>query len=187
MINLEKGQRLDLDFKHVCLGLGWSANTSNNEDEEYDLDASAFMLGSNKKLPKDEYFVFYNNLTSYDGAVQLSGDDRTGGDSDGEDNESITVDISKIDRSVEEIIFVASIYDAKKRKQNFGQVHNSYIRIYDSDTNAQIADYELEEDFSVENVVEFGRLYRRNGKWRFEALGIGYKGGLEELVAKYVG
>ncbi len=183
MINLEKGQRLEVDYKHISVGLGWSPSTSTGV--EYDLDASAFMIGVNKKMPKDEYFVFYNNLESYDGAVVLSGDDRTGGSNDGGDDETITVDLSKINGSIEEIIFVASIYEAKSRKQNFGQVHDSYIRIYDADTNVEIAKYALEEDFSIENIVEFGRLYRYQGKWKFEALGIGYKGGLQELLQKY--
>ena len=182
-ISLEKGQRIEIGLSKVSVGLGWDPNEGTGFD--FDLDASAFMLGANKKLPKDEYFVFYNNQKSPDGAVESTGDDLTGGNSDGGDDETLNVDLTKVDPLVQEIIFTATIYKAEDRKQNFGQVRNSYIRIYNSITNEEIARYDLDEDFSIETAVEFGRLYRRNGEWKFEAMGIGNKGGLQALVNKY--
>jgi tellurium resistance protein TerD len=182
-ISLEKGQRIEIGLTKVSVGLGWDPNEGSGFD--FDLDASAFMLGANKKLPKDEYFVFYNNQKSPDGSVESTGDDLTGGNSDGGDDETLNVDLTKVDPQVQEIIFTATIYKAEERKQNFGQVRNSYIRIYNSITNEEIARYDLDEDFSIETAVEFGRLYRRNGEWKFEAMGIGNKGGLQALVNKY--
>ena len=182
-ISLEKGQRIEIGLSKVSVGLGWDPNEGSGVD--FDLDASAFMLGANKKLPKDEFFVFYNNQTSPDGSVESTGDDLTGGNSDGGDDETLNVDLGKVDPQVQEIIFTATIYKAEERKQNFGQVRNSYIRIYNSITNEEIARYDLDEDFSIETAVEFGRLYRRNGEWKFEAMGIGNKGGLQALVNKY--
>ena len=182
-ISLEKGQRIEIGLSKVSVGLGWDPNEGSGFD--FDLDASAFMLGANKKLPKDEFFVFYNNQTSPDGSVESTGDDLTGGNSDGGDDETLNVDLGKVDPQVQEIIFTATIYKAEERKQNFGQVRNSYIRIYNSITNEEIARYDLDEDFSIETAVEFGRLYRRNGEWTFEAMGIGNKGGLQALVNKY--
>jgi len=183
-INLSKGQRIEVGLTKVGVGLGWQANPGSGYD--FDLDASAFMLGSNKKLPLDEFFVFYNNQQSPDMAVSSSGDDLTGSD-DGGDCETLNVDLSKVDPRIEEIIFTVTIHEAEARKQNFGQVHNSYIRIYDQDNGSEIANYDLDEDFSVETAIEFGRLYRRGDVWKFEALGIGYKGGLQFFVDKYVG
>lgn len=182
-INLQKGQRIEIGLQKVGVGLGWDPNESTGYD--FDLDASAFMLGENKKLPADEFFVFYNNQKSPDGAVESSGDDLTGGNSDGGDDETLTVDLSKVDPRVNEILFTATIHDADNRRQNFGQVRNSYIRIYNAITNEEIAKYDLDEDFSIETAVEFGRLYRRNGEWKFEAIGNGFKGGLEHFVNKY--
>ena len=182
-ISLEKGQRIEIGLSKVSVGLGWDPNEGSGFD--FDLDASAFMLGANKKLPKDEYFVFYNNQKSPYGSVESTGDDLTGGNSDGGDDETLNVDLTKVDPQVQEIIFTATIYKAEERKQNFGQVRNSYIRIYNSITNEEIARYDLDEDFSIETAVEFGRLYRRNGEWKFEAMGIGNKGGLQALVNKY--
>ena len=182
-ISLEKGQRIEIGLSKVSVGLGWDPNEGTGFD--FDLDASAFMLGGDKKLPKDEFFVFYNNQKSPDGAVESTGDDLTGGNSDGGDDETLNVDLSKVDSQIQEIIFTATIYKAEERKQNFGQVRNSYIRIYNSITNEEIARYDLDEDFSIETAVEFGRLYRRNGEWKFEAMGIGNKGGLQALVNTY--
>ena len=99
----------------------------------------------------------------------------------------MTVDLTKVDPSIQEIIFTVTIHEAESRRQNFGQVHNSYIRIYNAATNEEIARYDLDEDFSVETAVEFGRLYKRGNEWKFEAMGIGYKGGLQYFVDKYVG
>ncbi len=182
-ITLEKGQRIGIGLSKVSVGLGWDPNEGTGFD--FDLDASAFMLGSNKKIPNDNYFIFYNNPKSPDGAVESTGDDTTGGNSDGGDDETLNVDLQKVDPSIQEILFVATIYKADERKQNFGQVRNSYIRIYNSITNEEIARYDLDEDFSIETAVEFGRLYRRGGEWKFEAMGIGSKGGLQALVNKY--
>ena len=181
-INLTKGQRIEIGLSKVGVGLGWDPNEGTGFD--FDLDASAFMLGANKKLPQDEFFVFYNNQKSVDGSVESSGDDLTGGNSDGDD-ETLTVDLTKVDPKIQEIIFTVTIHEYEARKQNFGQVRNSFIRIYNANTNEEIAKYDLDEDFSVETAVEFGRLYRKGGEWKFEAMGIGHKGGLDFFVKKY--
>ena len=93
--------------------------------------------------------------------------------------------MAKVDPRIEQIVFTVTIHEFEERRQNFGQVRNSFIRIYDATTNVEICKYELGEDFSVETAVEFGRLYKRNGAWRFEAMGLGHKGGLATFVAKY--
>lgn len=184
MINLQKGQRIEIGLQKVGVGLGWDPSPEGEED--FDLDASAFMLGENGKLPADEFFVFYNNLKSPDGSVASSGDDLTGGNSEEGDDETITVDLRKVDSRVREIVFTATIYMAQERRQNFGQVRNAYIRIYNADTDEEIARYDLEEDFSIETGIEFGRLYLKNGVWKFNAMGVGNKGGLQAYVDKYV-
>jgi len=181
-INLEKGQRVNVNLPKFIVGLGWDANTSAS-GQEFDLDASVFVLGENKKMLADDYFIFYNNLKSPDGSVEHTGDNLTG-DGDGDD-ESIKIDLSKINNNAFEICFVVTIHDAENRRQNFGQVKNSFVRVYNPDTNEEILKYELEEDFSIETAVEFGRLYKRNGEWKFEAVGIGLKGGLKDYLSKY--
>ncbi len=181
-INLEKGQRVNMNLPKFVVGLGWDANASTT-GQDFDLDASVFVLGENKKLLTDSHFVFYNNLTSPDGAVEHTGDNLTG-DGDGDD-ESIKIDLSKINPNATELCFVVTIHDAENRKQNFGQVRNSFVRVYNPDTKEEILKYELEEDFSIETAVEFGRLYKRNGEWKFEAVGVGQKGGLQDYLTKY--
>ncbi|RVU00116.1 TerD family protein [Mucilaginibacter limnophilus] len=181
-INLQKGQREIIDAPKFTIGLGWDANSSST-GSAFDLDASVFIMGDNKKLLADEYFVFYNNTKSPDEAVEHTGDNLTGA-GDGDD-EQIKVDLSKISPQATEICIVVTIHEAATRRQNFGQVRNSFIRIFDSSTGADILKYELEEDFSIETAVEFGRIYKRDGKWKFEAVGVGMKGGLQDYLNKY--
>ncbi|MDB5070294.1 MAG: terD [Candidatus Eremiobacteraeota bacterium] len=183
-IDLQKGQRLDVGLSKIHVGLGWDpAEGKSNFD--YDLDASAFMLGANKKLVTDQFFVFYNNKVSPDGAVAAGEDDQSGTSTAGGDDETIDIDLDRVDQRVQEILICVSIHEAQERRQNFGQVGNAFIRIVNGQDNVELAKYELAEDFSVETAVEFGRLYRRESKWRFEAVGIGYRGGLNELVNRY--
>jgi tellurium resistance protein TerD len=181
-INLEKGQRINVELPKFTVGLGWDANSSST-GEKFDLDASVFILGENKKIISDEYFIFYNNLESPDGAIIHQGDNETG-EGDGDD-ESIIVDMSKINPAATEICIVVTIHKATERHQNFGQVRNSYVRIYNTDNKEELLKYELEEDFSIETAIEFGRIYKRNDEWKFEAVGVGQKGGLEEYLKKY--
>jgi tellurium resistance protein TerD len=181
-INLQKGQRESISAPKFTIGLGWDTNTSST-GTAFDLDASIFIMGDSKKLLSDEHFVFYNNLKSPDGAVEHSGDNLTG-DGDGDD-EQIKVDLSLIAPQATEICIVVTIHEAANRRQNFGQVRNSFIRIFDTASNTELLKYELEEDFSIETAVEFGRIYKRNNEWKFEAVGAGMKGGLQDYLNKY--
>jgi tellurium resistance protein TerD len=182
-ISLIKGQKIDIGLSKISVGLGWNPNEGTGFD--FDLDASAFMIDANRLIPTEEYFVFYGNTDSPDKALHHTGDDPTGGNSADGDDEIIQVDLSKINDTVEEILFVVTIHNAQERKQNYGQVRNSYIRIVDDSSGQEIAKYELGEDFSIETGVEFGRLYKREGKWKFEASGIGYKEDLSFFLSKY--
>lgn len=180
-INLQKGQRQNLDAPKFTIGLGWDTNSSST-GTGYDLDASVFVLGQNGKLLSDEHFVFYNNLSTPSGAVVHQGDNLTG-DGDGDD-EQIAIDLSKIEPNAAEICIVITIHDAETRRQNFGQVRNSFIRIIDQNQQ-ELVKYELDEDFSIETAVEFGRIYKKNDQWKFEAVGMGMKGGLDDFLNKY--
>lgn len=181
-INLQKGQRENINAPKFTIGLGWDTNSSST-GSGFDLDASVFILGENKKILSDAHFIFYNNLKSPDDSVIHTGDNLTG-DGDGDD-EQVKIDLTKINATVKEVCIVVTIHDAENRKQNFGQVRNSFIRIVDDSNNIEMVKYELEEDFSIETAVEFGRLYNKDGQWKFEAIGVGMKGGLEDYLNKY--
>jgi tellurium resistance protein TerD len=180
-INLQKGQRENLNAPKFTIGLGWDTNNSATGDG-FDLDASVFILGENGKLVTDEHFVFYNNPKSPDEAVIHTGDNLTGA-GDGDD-EQIKVDLTKVNAAAKEICIVVTIHEAEARRQNFGQVRNSFIRIMD-EQGVELVKYELDEDFSIETAVEFGRIYNKNDQWKFEAVGMGMKGGLQDYLNKY--
>ena len=182
-INLQKGQKIDIGLTKMSVGLGWKPNEGTGA--AFDLDASAFTIDANRVIPAEEYFVFYGNTDSPDKALHHTGDDPTGGKSAEGDDETIQVDLSRVNSDVQEILFVVTIHEATHRKQNYGQVRDSYIRIVDDSNGQEIAKYELGEDFSIETAIEFGRLYKKDGKWKFEASGIGYKEDLAFFLAKY--
>lgn len=186
-INLTKGQKVDLtkknpSLKNIMVGLGWDVNEFDS-GADFDLDAAAFMLGANGKCPTEKEFVFYGNLEHTSGAVKHMGDNLTG-EGDGDD-EQIEVSLAKIPSNVERIAFTVTIYDAEPRRQNFGQVSNSYIRIVDADTDSELIRYDLGEDFSIETAVVVGELYKHNGEWKFNAIGSGFQGGLAALCGHY--
>ncbi|MFT7072643.1 MAG: tellurium resistance protein TerD [Patiriisocius sp.] len=183
VINLRKGDKVAVGFTNITVGLGWGPNEGTGA--EFDLDVSAIMIDGNRKMPNKDYFVYFGNLNSPDGALTHTGDDEDGTSSDGDDDESIVMDITKVNPSIQEIIFVVTIDGAADKKQNFGQVRDSYIRLIDNNTGKEVMKYELGEDFSIETGIEFGRLYRRNNEWKFDASGVGYKEDLAFFLSKY--
>lgn len=186
-VNLTKGGRISLNkeapgLKKILIGLGWDTNASDT-GSDFDLDASVFLLDSNAKVANEKDFVFYNNLSSSDGSVVHTGDNRTG-EGDGDD-ESIKVDLSKISSSIKEIAIVVTIHEAAQRKQNFGMVRNAFIRLVNDETNTEIVRYDLEEDYSTETGLLFGRLYFKDNEWKFSAVGTGYKEGLDGFCKQF--
>jgi len=190
-INLTKGGNINLakeapSVTKFRVGLGWDTNRFNT-GSQFDLDVSAFILKTvdgKQKLVSDGHFVFYNNPTSVDGSVAHTGDNRTGSATG--DDESLLIDLSKIDPSATEVSIVVTIHEATQRGQNFGQVDNAYCKIYNDATGEVLANYSLTDDYSVETALQFASLYKDGtGNWRFKAIGAGYSMGLDAFVAEY--
>ncbi|WP_423219563.1 TerD family protein [Clostridium novyi] len=186
-VSLSKGQKVDLTksnpgLKKVTVGLGWDTNKYDGGND-FDLDAAAFLLGSNGKVTSDGDFVFYNNLKHSSEAVVHLGDNRTG-EGDGDD-EQISIDLSKVPFNIEKIDFTVTIHDAETRQQNFGQVSNAFIRIVNEENNEELIRYDLSEDYSIETALVVGELYRHNGEWKFSAIGSGFQGGLGALCGNF--
>jgi tellurium resistance protein TerD len=183
-ISLQKGGRLNLTkkepaLKKIFIGLGWEVKPGHT----LDLDASVFMIGANGKIPQDEYFVFYNNLKSPDGAVQHTGDNRSGvGEGD---DEVIMAHLGLLNPIIYEVIMLVTIHDADTRRQNFGLISNAYIRLVDVDSSREIVRYDLGSDFPTSTEVEFGRLKKEDDGWHFVASGIGSTTGLQGYVDRY--
>ena len=184
-VTLAKGGNVSLskaapNLTAVTVGLGWDVRATTGQD--FDLDASAIGLSNGKAL-HDNFFVFYNNLRSPDGAIEHTGDNLTG-EGDGDD-ESINIDLQALTPQVESVVFPVSIHDADARRQNFGQVRNAFIRVVDRATGAELARYDLTEDASSETAMIFGELYRRGPEWKFRAIGQGYASGLYGIVKDF--
>ena len=186
-ISLQKGQKVSLTkgnpgLKKVVVGLGWDVNAFDTGGA-FDLDAAAFMLADNGRTTGSQDFVFYGNLAHPSESVKHMGDNLTG-EGDGDD-EQIRVDLSLVPANITKIAFTVTIYDAEVRRQNFGQVNNAFIRIYNEETGEELLRYDLGEDFSIETAAVFGELYKSGDEWKFNAIGSGYQGGLAALCANY--
>lgn len=186
-ISLQKGQKVSLTkgnpgLKNVVVGLGWDVNQFDTGGD-FDLDAAAFMLTDAGRVSGQEDFVFFGNLTHPSGSVQHMGDNLTGA---GEgDDEQIKIDLTKVPENITKIAFTVTIYEPEKRRQNFGQINNAFIRIYNEDTGEEMLRYDLGEDFSIETAAVFGEVYKNGSEWKFNAIGSGYQGGLAALCAQY--
>ena len=185
-VTLSKGQNVSLSktdplLKHILIGLGWDARSSDGQD--FDLDASVFMTAESGKVPSDDYFVFYNQLKSPCGSVQHTGDNLTG-DGDGDD-ESVIVELEKVPANIKSLFITVTIHDAETRRQNFGQVSNAFVRLVNHETGQEVLRFDFSEDYSTETAMVFGEVYRHNGDWKFRAIGQGYTGGLLALCNQY--
>lgn len=186
-VSLTKGQKVDLTkdnpgLSKIIVGLGWDTNKYDG-GADFDLDAAAFLLNAEGKVTSDGDFVFYRNLKHTSGAVEHLGDNLTG-EGDGDD-EQIKINLKDVPAAIEKIDLTVTIYEADTLNQNFGQVSNAYIRIVEESTGRELIRYDLGEDFSVETAVVVGEFYRYKGEWKFNAIGGGFRGGLEALCNNY--
>ena len=186
-ISLSKGQKVDLTktnpgLDNVVIGLGWDTNRYDG-GHQFDLDSSLFLVGSDGKVLNEKGFIFYGNKENENGSVKHNGDNLTGA---GEgDDETVDVKLSQIPADIQKVIFTITIHEADSRNQNFGQVDNSYVRVYNKTTEEELIRYDLNEDFSIETAIVVGELYRHNGEWKFAAVGSGFQGGLAALATSF--
>jgi len=182
-VSLSKGGNVSLSkeapgLSAILVGLGWDTRATDGAD--FDLDASIFILGENGKVRSDSDFVFYNNAKSADGAVEHTGDNRTG-EGDGDD-EAVKMNLATMPADVQRLVVAVTIHEGEARKQSFGQVQNAFIRVVNQDGGTEIARYDLSEDYSTETALIFGEVYRNKDEWKFKAVGQGYAGGLASLA-----
>jgi tellurium resistance protein TerD len=185
-ISLDKGAFLSLakaapSLTKARVGLGWQARSTNGA--QFDLDASAILVTENGKVRNDGDFIFFNQLVHADGSVVHSGDNLTG-EGDGDD-EVITVDFTKVSADVDRIVFAVTIFDAKDRGQNFGQVRKPYIHVVNDETGEDILRYDLREEGSTEDALIFGEFERSGSGWAFSAVGQGYTDGLAGIARDF--
>jgi tellurium resistance protein TerD len=185
-ISLVKGGNLSLtkaapDLGMITVGLGWDARTTTGV--KFDLDASALGVGEDGKVLSNDYFIFFNQKRSPEGAIEHLGDNRTGEGAG--DDEVMAIDLDGSPANLDKVVFVTSIYDAETTGVTFGQVRNAYIRVLNSADNSELARFDLSEDASVETAMVFGELYRHGAEWKFRAIGQGYSSGLSGIAKDY--
>ncbi len=197
-VSLKKGEGISLrkdgefDLSMVTMGLGWDVaepkkgligSIFGKKDEDYDLDAIAFLLGKDGKVHNlgqqgnngtptlvDGDVVFYNSLRHRSGAIWLTGDNRTGA-GDGDD-EQIVVKLDSMPPQYESIIFVVSIYDGKNKKQSFGNVQNAFIRAVDA-RGKEMCRFNVSGNATFDRFcsMTFAEVTRQGAGWTFRAIG----------------
>ena len=198
-ISLQKGQKVSLSkdnagLAKIIVGLGWDevkqssgkgifGSLFGSQPQAIDCDASAILLKNGKFTDKSD-LVYFGNLKHKSGTVNHMGDNLTGA-GDGDD-EQIIIDLSKVPEQYDKIVIVVNIYQAVQRKQHFGMIENSFIRLVDARNNNEICKYNLTENYSGMTAMIFGEVYRHNGEWKFNAIGNGTTDpGLTELCRRY--
>jgi len=200
-INLQKGQKIDLTkgnpgLSKIMVGLGWDEVAKpksggllgslfgGGSSAAIDCDASAILLNDQNKLTSKERLVYFGNLQSADKSVKHTGDNLTGA---GEgDDEQIQVDLSNVPSDVHKIVFVVNIYDAIKRKQDFGLIANAFIRVVNPVNNQEFCRFNLTESYAGRTSLVVAEVYRHNNEWKFAAIGEGSNdASLSELVRRY--
>lgn len=184
ILNLQKNDILDLTkrnpgLKKVTLGAGWDIA---NGGVDFDIDIAAFMLDANNKFNTVSNVIFFNNKQGQ--GVALSGDNRTGA---GEgDDETINIDLDAINPAIQKIVFVVTIHDAQSKRQTFGMVNNSYVRLLDTaNGNRELCRFNLKADGSTATSVIFAELYRDMSEWQFKAVGEGKIADLNGVLALF--
>lgn len=184
-LNLVKGEKVDLTkeragLKEINVGLGWDTNSGNGGT--FDLDAFALLLKSGKLFDGVHSIIYFHNKTGH--GLQHMGDNLTGA-GDGDD-ETIKIHLGQVPADVNEILICVNIYQAAQKHQNFGMVNNAFIRIYDAEnpTN-EILKFDLSEDYSAFTGLVMGKLYRKDNEWKFQAVGEGKNGTIQDIALPY--
>ena len=184
-VRLVKGQKISLvkpgsGLSKLMVGLGWDEAQQKSggffglfsaKAANIDCDASVILCGADGRVvspnTKDNT-IYFGNLTHESGTVRHMGDNLTG---EGEgDDEQIAVDLQRLPKVYDRIVFVVNIFQAKARGQHFGMLQNAFIRICD-DNGQELCKYDLNENYNGMTAMVFGELYRHNGAWKFNAIG----------------
>ena len=181
-VKLQKGQRISLSKENqglskIMVGLGWDEVNQTGgffsglfKAQDIDCDAFALLL-KDGKLKSRQDIVFFNHLEHATGAVKHMGDNLTGA---GEgDDEQIFIDLDRVPAEYTSIVLAVNIYQAYDRHQHFGMIENAFIRLVDALTNNEMCIYNLSENYNNKTAMLFGEVYRKDGEWKFRAIGEG--------------
>lgn len=181
-INLTKGDSIDLSkeggdgLDKIRVVLKWDEKSLGDAvgfvkrlfgaatgSGEYDLDAGVRLSSNGTKVD----MVYFNQLHAQ--GVVHSGDDLTGGDG----GEEIKISLNSLAQEVDTLDFFTTIYNGAQKNQQFKNVNNAGIEIYDDTTGEKLVQYDLNEDFADKIGVHVGALVKDNGGWNFKAIGSG--------------
>ena len=136
-----------------------------------EIDTAAFLQGDDEKVAEEDFIFYGNSKHNSGGVVHL-------------ENDLLEVNLKKIPSRIKKISFTATIYDAEKRRQNFGKVSGAVLKIFSASTGEEIFSF-TPEKFNIETAIVLGEIYRHKGDWKFNAVGAGFNGGLAALCKNF--
>ncbi len=180
-VRVLKGQEIDITknnpgLNKIKITLGW--NIDKNKKINFDFDSSVFLCNDFGKAISSKHLIFYNNKQDPSGSVIHHGDYKTGE----EGEEEIVINLEKLPSEVYRLVFAVSIHEGKKKKQSFGQVENSYLKILDEEKKEELIRFDLKNEFSNETGIIIGSMYKKNEEWKFKTEGLGFPEGLRDIV-----
>jgi tellurium resistance protein TerD len=188
--NLGKNEVFDFD-KHsvgnrLAVGLGWTTK-GNVGSDAFDLDASAVLLDAEGRIIQrsPKYVCYYNNKQTADLSLQSQGDNRSGS-TGSNDDETINIDLERIDARVQRIVFWITIHEASIKKQSFEQIASSFVRLYDRQSKKELCRFDLKDSFILETAIESVELNKVGSSWEFKAIGKGHTKSLRDIINLYL-
>ncbi|MFJ7627062.1 TerD family protein [Streptomyces sp. NPDC097595] len=169
-MTMQKGTNVPVAAQAVRVETGWRTAPGTP-----DVDASALLLLGSGKVRNDGDFVFYNQPSHSSGAVRHEGKRTTGGAA----TDTLAVDLARVEPAIDRVVLAASADGG-----TFGRVSGLYVRVLDAANGAELARFDS-SDATVETAFLLGELYRRQGAWKFRAVGQGYGSGLEGLATDF--
>ncbi|MFE2460021.1 VWA domain-containing protein [Streptomyces sp. NPDC059402] len=171
--SLSKGANVPVDSPAVRVELVWSAGPGVPE-----VDASALLLTSAGRVRDDGDFVFYNQPRHSSGAVRHLGKRGGPGADAGVTSDAVEVVLRAVETAVERIVLCASADGG-----TFGRVPGLSLRVLDTAAGTELARFDITA--GPETALVAGELYRRQGTWKFRAVGQGYAAGLAGLATDF--
>lgn len=171
---LQKGENISLnqvveELNELVVGVACKKRP--NDQTDYAIDISAFLLTEHEKVQSDSDFIFYNQPQSVDKAVVLK-------------NNLFKIILNDLSIHIHKLAFVLSLHEAESHKQNFAQLDQILLKLFTLPDQQEILSYSLEHT-NNETAIILGQLYRYKGEWKFKAIGQGFIKGLGYLAHHY--
>jgi tellurite resistance protein TerA len=171
MTDLQQGGNAAVPGDILTVAFAWTPAAG----RDVDADASAYLLTASGKVRSDADMIFYNQPQGGSGGISfLSGSGRG----------AFEVDLQRLPAEIERIVFCVTVHEAQAKGQTLALIDGASISVAPAGGSASLS-FRPALVGASESAMTFGELYRRNGQWKFRAVGQGFNGGLAPLARSF--